>query len=127
VIDFDFAVDVSQYVSPTCLAMYVEPNRKTGETKTVRQLCDDYVKEKRNFKELEMRKSIEWNYKELTQGKSVEKVNYASVSFKRLRYLFMSYPICYTEPRISSHCRHNIPSSKQSGHSQIRFQDIGIV
>ncbi|KAG2177936.1 hypothetical protein INT43_003183 [Umbelopsis isabellina] len=68
VTDFDFAVDVSQYVSPTCAAMYVEPDKKTGKTKTVRQLCDDYVKEKGQFKELEMRKSIDWNYKELTQA-----------------------------------------------------------
>lgn len=76
VIDFDFAVDVSQYVSPTCTAMYVEPDKKTGKSKTVRQLCDDYVKEKGKFKELEMRKSIDWNYKELTQGKFNENCQY---------------------------------------------------
>lgn len=127
VIDFDFAVDVSQYVSSTCTAMYVEPNKKTGETKTVRQLCDDYVKEKGKFKELEMRKSIDWNYKELTQGKSDEKFQSASISFEMLRFPSMSYPICYKASGISSHCRHNIPSSKQSSNSQMQFQGFGII
>ena len=67
-VDFDFAVDLSQYVSSTCAAMYVVPDKKTGKQRTVRELCDVYVKEDSTLKELQMQKSVEWNYKELTQG-----------------------------------------------------------
>lgn len=70
VVDFDFKVDVSQYVSPVCSNMYVQPDTETGQSKSIRELCDSYVKDDSLFKELQMQKYIEWNYKELTQGKS---------------------------------------------------------
>lgn len=50
--------------------MYVTPDKKTGQVKTVRQLCDDYVHEHNKLKELRLTKVIEWNYPELTRGKN---------------------------------------------------------
>lgn len=71
VVDFDFKVDVSQYVSPVCTNMFVQPDTETGQSKSIRELCDSYVKDDSLFKELQMQKYIEWNYKELTQGKEL--------------------------------------------------------
>lgn len=49
--------------------MYVTPDKKTGQVKTVRQLCDDYIHEHNKLKELRLTKVVEWNYPELTRGK----------------------------------------------------------
>ena len=49
--------------------MYVLPDRKTGFTKSVRELCDEYVHEKNQLKELRLTKVIEWDYATLTRGK----------------------------------------------------------
>ncbi|KAG2179616.1 hypothetical protein INT44_006464 [Umbelopsis vinacea] len=68
VVDFDFKIDVSQYVSPLCSNMYVQPDTETGQSKSIRELCDSYVRDDGFFKELQMQKYIEWNYKELTQA-----------------------------------------------------------
>jgi hypothetical protein len=74
VVDFDFKIDVSQYVSPICSQMFVQPDNETGQSKSIRELCDSYVRDDGFFKELQMQKFIEWNYKELTQGKGIRRV-----------------------------------------------------
>ena len=71
--DFSFDVDCSNYVSPNCEGMYVLPDRKTGFTKSVRELCDEYVHEKNQLKELRLTKVIEWDYATLTRGKKEKK------------------------------------------------------
>lgn len=67
--DFEFEIDCSDCIFPVCQGIYVLPDRKTGQIKTVRELCDDYVHEKNKLKELRLTKEIEWNYPELTRGK----------------------------------------------------------
>lgn len=71
--DFDFEIDCSDCISPFCQGIYVLPDKKTGEIKTVRQLCDDYVHEKNKLKELRLTKEIEWNYAELTRGNKISR------------------------------------------------------
>ncbi|KAI7847973.1 hypothetical protein BDC45DRAFT_575258 [Circinella umbellata] len=66
--DFSFDVDCSNYVSPNCEGMYVLPDKKTGFTKSVRELCDDYVHEKNQLKELRLTKIIDWDYATLTRA-----------------------------------------------------------
>ncbi|CDS06023.1 hypothetical protein LRAMOSA08551 [Lichtheimia ramosa] len=66
--DFCFQIDCSEYVSPQCIGMYVTPDKKTGQVKTVRQLCDDYVHEHNKLKELRLTKVVDWNYPELTRA-----------------------------------------------------------
>ncbi|KAI9499655.1 hypothetical protein BDB00DRAFT_735220, partial [Zychaea mexicana] len=67
--DFCFEIDCSNYVSPNCEGMYVLPDRKTGFTKSVRELCDDYVHERNQLKELRLTKVVDWDYAQLTRGK----------------------------------------------------------
>lgn len=71
--DFEFEIDCSDCISPFCQGIYVLPDKKTGEIKTVRQLCDDYVHEKSKLKELRLTKEIEWNYAELTRGNKISR------------------------------------------------------
>ncbi|KAI9275721.1 hypothetical protein BDA99DRAFT_496305 [Phascolomyces articulosus] len=66
--DFTFDVDCSNYVSPNCEGMYVLPDKKTGFTKSVRELCDDYVHETNQLKELRLTKVIDWDYATLTRA-----------------------------------------------------------
>ncbi|KAI8978594.1 hypothetical protein BDB01DRAFT_265068 [Pilobolus umbonatus] len=66
--DFLFSVDCSDEVSPICQGMYVLPDPKTGEVKSIRQLCDEYVREKNSLKELHMDKVIHWDYDQLTKA-----------------------------------------------------------
>ncbi|KAG0183237.1 hypothetical protein DFQ28_000107 [Apophysomyces sp. BC1034] len=66
--DFDFMVDCSGNVSSECQGVYVMPDPKSGQVKTVRQLCDDYIHEHNQLKELQLTKVVEWNYAELTQA-----------------------------------------------------------
>ncbi|KAI8137880.1 hypothetical protein BJV82DRAFT_633629 [Fennellomyces sp. T-0311] len=66
--DFCFEIDCSEYVSPNCEGMYVLPDRKTGLTKSVRELCDEYVHEQNQLKELRLTKLVEWDYAQLTRA-----------------------------------------------------------
>lgn len=68
--DFNFDIECSDDVSSQCQGLYVLPDPKSGEIKTVRQLCDDYVHEVNTLKELRLTKVIHWNYAELTRGKN---------------------------------------------------------
>ncbi|KAF7723260.1 hypothetical protein EC973_002153 [Apophysomyces ossiformis] len=71
--DFNFVMDCSEHVSPVCQGVFVLPNPRTGEIKSVRELCDDYIHEKNQLKELQLTKVIEWNYDELTQGRIISR------------------------------------------------------
>jgi hypothetical protein len=66
--DFDFKIDAGSYVSPVCQGMYILPDPKTGHAKTLRELCDEYIHEKNNLKELQLTKEVKWNFAELTRG-----------------------------------------------------------
>ncbi|CAO3590434.1 unnamed protein product [Absidia cylindrospora] len=66
--DFNFDLDCSDLVSHQCQRVYVLPDPKTGQIKTVRQLCDDYVREANQFKEIQLTKVIHWDYAKLTQA-----------------------------------------------------------
>lgn len=68
VCDFNFSVDCSDDVSPICQGIYVLPDPKTGEVHTIRQLCDNYIKEKNKLKELHLEKVINWDFNELTEA-----------------------------------------------------------
>lgn len=64
--DFEFFVDASDAISPQCRAMHVVDR---DGSKTVRQLCDDYVHETNRLKELQMTKVIvDWDFGELTRA-----------------------------------------------------------
>ncbi|ORZ12751.1 hypothetical protein BCR42DRAFT_419887 [Absidia repens] len=66
--DFNFDLDCSDLVSDQCQRVYVLPDPKTGQIKTVRQLCDDYVREATQFKEIQLTKVINWDFAQLTQA-----------------------------------------------------------
>ncbi|KAI8373063.1 uncharacterized protein BYT42DRAFT_56977 [Radiomyces spectabilis] len=66
--DFLFDIDCSHDISPACQGVYVMADPSTGESKTVRQLCDDYVHEKNQLKELQMTKVVLWDYPQLTRA-----------------------------------------------------------
>ncbi|KAI7861666.1 hypothetical protein BDF14DRAFT_1866113 [Spinellus fusiger] len=65
--DFTFQMECSQYVVPVCQGLLLRPDAQ-GVSKSVRELCDDYVHEDRQLKELQLTKEIQWNYAELTRG-----------------------------------------------------------
>ncbi|KAI8878508.1 hypothetical protein K501DRAFT_258479, partial [Backusella circina FSU 941] len=66
--DFSFKIDASSYVSPVCQGMYILPDPKTGQAKSLRELCDEYIHEKNNLKELQLTKEVNWNFAELTRA-----------------------------------------------------------
>ncbi|KAI8335925.1 hypothetical protein BC941DRAFT_429759 [Chlamydoabsidia padenii] len=66
--DFNFTIDCSDSVSTECQGLYVLPDPKSGCIKTVRQLCDDYVRETNQLKELQLTKVIDWDYARLTRA-----------------------------------------------------------
>ncbi|ORZ24568.1 hypothetical protein BCR42DRAFT_403196 [Absidia repens] len=66
--DFNFDIDCSATVDSTCRGLYVLPDPKTGHIKTVRELCDDYVHEVNQLKELRLTKVIDWDYAQLTRA-----------------------------------------------------------
>lgn len=61
-------MDVSNDVSDVCQGMYILPDPKTGDVKTLRKLCNEYVHEKNILKELKLTKEINWDYNGLTRG-----------------------------------------------------------
>jgi hypothetical protein len=71
VVDFNFEVDLSAWVSPRCLNVAVLPDPKTGQLLTVRGLCDEYIADTSGYKELKLSKEISWNEPELTKGKEI--------------------------------------------------------
>jgi hypothetical protein len=66
--DFEFDIDASQYISPVCQGIYLLPDPKTGQIKSLRELCSEYVDAPTDLKELKLKKEIHWNYAELTRG-----------------------------------------------------------
>ncbi|KAI9280438.1 hypothetical protein BY458DRAFT_500683 [Sporodiniella umbellata] len=60
--DFDFKVDLSDYVIPTCRGVYALPDSKSNELKTVSGLCDDYIKSISILKELRLKKEVTWDF-----------------------------------------------------------------
>ncbi|CEP13510.1 hypothetical protein [Parasitella parasitica] len=66
--DFEFNIDCSDNVSNVCQGIYILPNPKTGEQKTLRQLCDEYCHSKNRLKELKLTKHIDWDYNGMTRA-----------------------------------------------------------
>lgn len=66
--DFEFDIDCSDNISNVCQGIYILPNPKTGEQKTLRQLCDEYCHSKNKLKELKLTKQVDWDYNGLTRA-----------------------------------------------------------
>lgn len=67
-----------------------------------------------------MRKTVEWNYKELTQGES-EIVGYyetrRTLTLKLTVYHISDF-VCHTLPRVPLHCGHHLSSPKPPSHRE---------
>ncbi|KAI8969068.1 hypothetical protein BDF20DRAFT_805028, partial [Mycotypha africana] len=88
--DFHFYIDCSADISPVCQGMYISPDPKTGEQKTLRQLCDEYTHSTNALKELKLTKEVSWDYNGLTYHKIVVKSDAAVsrwIDNKVLRFL----------------------------------------
>jgi hypothetical protein len=68
--DFNFDIDVSNDISNVCQGVYLLPDPKTGEIKSLRELCNDYVHERHFLKELKLVKEVNWDFNGLTRGKN---------------------------------------------------------
>lgn len=66
--DFNFDIDVSNEISNVCQGAYILPDPQTGEVKTLRNLCDDYIHDKNTLKELTLTKEVNWDFNGLTRG-----------------------------------------------------------
>ncbi|KAG0166212.1 hypothetical protein DFQ28_007619 [Apophysomyces sp. BC1034] len=66
--DFNFEVDCSYYISPTCQGLYGPKNISTGHQKSLDEVCEEYVLKQGRLRELEVTKVVDWNYIELTQA-----------------------------------------------------------
>jgi YD repeat-containing protein len=69
--DFNFDVDVSSEVSDVCQGVYILPDPKSGEVKSLRELCNEYVHERNILKELQLTKEVNWDYNGLTRGNHI--------------------------------------------------------
>ncbi|KAG1443102.1 hypothetical protein G6F56_010796 [Rhizopus delemar] len=68
--DFCFKVDFSEYVSSNCLGIYAMPDSKSSQLKSMRTICDEYVKSKNILKELKLTKEVTWDYDKLVTALS---------------------------------------------------------
>lgn len=71
VYDFDYEMDCTKYLCSTPDGFNVLPDRKTGEVKSVQQLCDDYVRDPHRIKELQLTKVVEWDTALVQRGMSM--------------------------------------------------------
>ncbi|KAI8093313.1 uncharacterized protein BX664DRAFT_329424 [Halteromyces radiatus] len=110
--DFQFDIDCSNMVSPECRGLYVLPDPKTGQVKTVRELCDDYVHESNNLKELRLTKVIDWDYAQLTR---------AFTSAIRAYGYYHSVDISYEMKNYKVTIKTNSTLSRMSDHKAVRF------
>ncbi|CAO3621947.1 unnamed protein product [Cunninghamella blakesleeana] len=110
--DFNFDIDCSKDISPECRGVYVLPDRKTGLIKTVRELCDDYVHEVNQLKELRLTKVIEWDYAQLTRAFTAAIRNHGYHHSVEITYEMENYKITI---------KTDSAWSKMSDHKAIRF------
>ncbi|ORX49865.1 hypothetical protein DM01DRAFT_1409318 [Hesseltinella vesiculosa] len=68
VVDFEFALDCSDYINTTCVGIFVPPHPKTNVIQSLHDVCKDYVQSDSKLKNLRLSKQIQWNYGELTQA-----------------------------------------------------------
>lgn len=59
--DFNYEMDCTKYLRSTPDGFKVLPDRKTGEIKSVQELCDDYVRDPHRIKELQLTKVVDWD------------------------------------------------------------------
>ncbi|KAI8074594.1 hypothetical protein BC940DRAFT_315199 [Gongronella butleri] len=68
IVDFDFTIDASDGVAPSCQGIYVSNDPKSNIRQSLHELCEDYARADSMLKELRLSKQIEWNYAELTRA-----------------------------------------------------------
>ncbi|RUS19017.1 hypothetical protein BC937DRAFT_87873 [Endogone sp. FLAS-F59071] len=118
VTDFHFKIDASSYVAlHSYTGLYVlsqpesnswfpavskwfnrnKPQMEPPKPKTVRELCDEYIKSKKFLKEIKVKKQIDWDYERLTLALT-SAIRY--IGFHRS--LTISYPTSHEQTRVCS-------------------------
>ncbi|KAG0031024.1 hypothetical protein BGZ81_001874 [Podila clonocystis] len=65
--DFRIEFDLTPFVDPRGV-LHTSPDPKTGRERTLRQVFDEHAQDDNEFKELHLRKAVQWDYEELTRA-----------------------------------------------------------
>ncbi|KAF9923546.1 hypothetical protein FBU30_006417 [Linnemannia zychae] len=75
--DFKIDIDLTEYIIPRG-ALFTAPDPKTGITPTIKEVLEDFADEENPFKEMQMHKSVVWDFEELRRAivHAIRSVNY---------------------------------------------------
>ncbi|KAF8935063.1 hypothetical protein BGZ52_001722 [Haplosporangium bisporale] len=65
--DFRIEFDLTPFVNPRGV-LYTSPDPNTGRERSLRQVFDEHAQDDNEFKELHLKKAVQWDYEELTRA-----------------------------------------------------------